>query len=146
MWLWPMPLDIEELCELVGTSVAGCIDGVGGPLEDGDTGSVIHILWLFVATSFATVWASVLIGVTWKTGNESLPSYIPRVLNMTEMKCMHVFRRRGRLDDFVRSLTSTVEILPTTLCPLSRTGNELTPSLSKSVNASVNGWSPLSHF
>ena len=140
-----MPLDIEELCELVGTSVAGWIDGVGGPLEDGDIGSVIHILWLFVATSFATVCAKVLIGVTWKTGKESLPSYMPRVLSMTEMKCMQVFRKRGRLDDFVRSLTSTVEMFPTTLCPLSRTGKELTPSLSRSVNASVKGLSPLSH-
>jgi hypothetical protein len=35
-------------------------------------------------------------GVTWKTGYESLPSNMPRSDKMTEMKCMHEERRRGR--------------------------------------------------
>lgn len=142
-WLWPLPADIEELCEDVGTNVAGWIDGVGGPLDSGETGSVIHIRWLFVATSLATVCASVLMGVTWNTGKESLPSCMPRVLKMTEIKCMHVFRRSGSEEDFVSSFTSTVEIFPTTLWPLSTTGSDETPSLSRRVKASVSGRSPL---
>src|SRR5271155_6264808 len=68
---------------------------------------------------------------------------MPRVERMTLMKWMQVFRRRGRADDFVRSLTSTVEILPTTLCPLSTTARDETPSLSSRVSASVRGLSPL---
>ena len=39
----------------------------------------------------------------WKTGYESLPSFIPRVESTTEMKCMHVFSRSGAELDFVRS-------------------------------------------
>jgi len=35
--------DTEEEWLDVGTSVADCRDGVGGPEELGDTGSVIHI-------------------------------------------------------------------------------------------------------
>jgi hypothetical protein len=68
-----------------------------------------------VATSFATVWARVESGVTWKTGKESLPSYMPRVERMTVIKWMQVFRRSGREEDLVRSLTSTLEMLPMTL-------------------------------
>ena len=63
----PLPLCWEKLEEWldVGTRVAECRDGVGGPDEDGDAaGSVIHILCDFVATSLATVWASVEKGVT----------------------------------------------------------------------------------
>lgn len=44
--------------------VAVCVSGVVGPEEDGEAGSVIHNRWLFVATSLATVWASVLSCVT----------------------------------------------------------------------------------
>jgi hypothetical protein len=45
--------------------VAECREGVGGPEEDGEEeGSVIHMRWDFVATSFATVCASVENGVT----------------------------------------------------------------------------------
>jgi hypothetical protein len=44
-----------------------------------------------VATIFATVWASVELGFTWKTGKESLPSIRPRVDRITEMKCVQVF-------------------------------------------------------
>lgn len=79
-------------------------DGVGGPDEVGDNGSVtqslkqqsVHLLLISqvcynyrcarVATIFATVWASVDPGLTWKTGNESLPSINPRVDRMTDMK------------------------------------------------------------
>lgn len=79
-------------------------DGVGGPDEVGDNGSVtqslkwllVHLLFISqmcssyrcdrVATSFATVWASVDPGLTWKTGNESLPSINPLVDRITEMK------------------------------------------------------------
>lgn len=39
-----MPAGNEELCEDVGTIVAECIDGVGGPEDIGDKGSVTHIL------------------------------------------------------------------------------------------------------
>ena len=59
------------------------------------------------------------------------------------MKCMQVFRSNGSDDDLVRSLTSAVEILPTTLEPLSRTAKDETPSFSSRVNASVKGLSPL---
>lgn len=43
---------------------AGVAAGVGGPEEAGDGGVVIHILWDFVATSFATACARVDCGVT----------------------------------------------------------------------------------
>lgn len=39
-WFWPDALEIEELCDEVGTSVAEFNDGVGGPDEKGDEGSV----------------------------------------------------------------------------------------------------------
>ena len=137
--------EIDELCDEVGTSVAGWVKGVGGPDDDGDTGSVTHMRWLLVATSFATVWARVLSGVTWKTGNESLPSCIPRVDKMTLMKWMQVLRRRGSDDDFVRSLTSTVDIFPITLLPLSTMAKDDIPSSMRRVRASIKGLSPLEH-
>jgi hypothetical protein len=127
----------------VGTRLAECNEGVGGPELDGDTGSVIHILCDLVATSLATVCARVERGVTWNTGNESFPSYMPRVERMTEMKWIHVFRRRGKEEDFVRSFTSTLEMLPITLWLWSMTGRDETPSLSRSVSASKRGRSPL---
>ena len=61
------------------------------------------------------MWARVESGVTWKTGNESLPSYMPRVESMTVIKWMQVFLRSGREEDFVSSLTSTELMLPMTL-------------------------------
>lgn len=135
--------EIDELCDEVGTRVAGWAKGVGGPEDEGETGSVTHIRWLLVATSFATVWARVLSGVTWKTGNESLPSCMPRVERMTLMKWMQVLRRRGSEDDFVRSLTSTVDMFPMTLLPLSIMAREDTPSSIRRVRASIKGLSPL---
>lgn len=60
-------------------------------------------LWALVATSLATVWASVEYGLTWNTGKESLPSFIPRVERMTEMKWMQVLSRNGAELDLVRS-------------------------------------------
>jgi hypothetical protein len=84
-------------------------DGVGGPDEAGDNGSVTQSLvnqlatlsallvpldlYLCdrVATIFATVCASVDPGFTWNTGNESLPSINPRVDRITEMKWLQVF-------------------------------------------------------
>lgn len=39
----------------------------------------------------------------WKTGNESLPSFTPRVERMTEMKWMQVLSSKGAEDDLVRS-------------------------------------------
>ena len=86
-----------------------------------------------------------LIGITWNTGNESLPSYIPRVDRITLMKWMQVFRSSGNDEDLVSSLTSATEMLPTTLEALSRTAREDTPSLSSKVNASERGLSPLCH-
>ena len=83
------------------------------------------------------------IGVTWNTGNESLPSYMPRVLRITLMKWMHVFRSSGNEDELVRSLTSATEILPTTLEELSSTARDETPSFSNKVRASARGLSPL---
>lgn len=76
-------------------------EGVGGPEDDGDNGSVtqslqgqnlsIQMVKLayrcdFVATIFATVCARVEPGLTWKTGKESLPSIRPRVDRITEIK------------------------------------------------------------
>ena len=118
-------------------------DGVGGPDEKGDEGSVIQSRWLFVATSFATEWARVFMGVTWKTGNESLPSYMPRVDRMTLMKCMQVFCSKGSDDDLVRSLTSATEMFPTTLEELSTTGKDETPSWCNRVRPSARLLSPL---
>lgn len=39
-----------------------------------------------VATTLATVWARVDVGLTWNTGKESLPSTKPRVERITDMK------------------------------------------------------------
>jgi len=64
----------------------GLSDGEGGTELRGEGGSTIHMRWLRVATSLATVWARVETGVTWKTGYESLPSFMPRSERMTEMK------------------------------------------------------------
>jgi hypothetical protein len=69
-----------------GTRVAGVSAGVDGPEDEGDGLSTTHMRCERVATSFATVWASVLYGFIWKTGNESLPSLTPRSERMTEMK------------------------------------------------------------
>ena len=55
MWCCPEPAEMEELWDEVGTIVAEWREGVGGPDEKGDAGSVTHIRWLFVATSFAMV-------------------------------------------------------------------------------------------
>lgn len=96
-----------------------------------------------MATSLATVCARVEYGLTWKTGNESFPSPIPRSLSITEMKCMQEACRRGRLLVCVRSLVSAVEILPTTFAALSTTAILVNPSLLMSWRASVRGWSPL---
>lgn len=85
------------------TKEAGVRAGVDGPEDDGDGLSTTHMRWERVATSFATVWASVLYGLMWKTGNESLPSLTPRSERMTDMKCMQDDRRRGREVDLVRS-------------------------------------------
>ena len=61
--LCPLGAEIEE-CEEVGTSVAEWIDGVGGPEEEGEAGSVTQSRCLSVATSLAVVCARVLAGVT----------------------------------------------------------------------------------
>lgn len=74
---------------------AGVMAGEGGTEDTGDGDSVTHIRWERVATSLATVCARVLCGVTWKTGYESLPSFIPRSERMTEMKCMQDESNRG---------------------------------------------------
>lgn len=115
MYCCPLLEEMDDEWLEVGTKVAVCKDGVGGPDEDGEMGSVIHMRCDFVATSLATVWARVDNGVTWKTGKESLPSYMPRVDKMTVIKWMQVLRRRGREDDLVSSFTSTFEMFPITL-------------------------------
>jgi hypothetical protein len=143
-----------------GTREAGVSAGVDGPDEDGEGLSTTHIRWERVATIFATVWASVLKGLTWKTGKESLPSFMPRSESMTEMKWMQEERRRGRDVDLVSNCvtvnscrrqskcevltrTSTCEMLPMTLFWASRTGSEDTPSLFMSSRAAARGLSPL---
>lgn len=72
-------------------------------LSDGDRCDEKTYRWARVATSLATVWARVEYGLTWKTGKESLPSFIPRFERMTEMKWMQVFSRSGAELDLVRS-------------------------------------------
>jgi hypothetical protein len=86
-----------------GTRIAGVAAGVGGPEDAGDGVSTTHIRWERVATSLATVCARVENGVMWKTGKESLPSFMPRSERMTLMKWMHEERRRGSEVDLVRS-------------------------------------------
>jgi len=115
MWCCPLGVEKEEEWLEVGTIVAVWREGVGGPDELGDTGSVSHIRCDFVATSLATVCARVESGVTWKTGKESFPSIMPRVDRMTVIKWMQVLRSRGREEDLVSNLTSTFEMFPTTL-------------------------------
>ena len=90
-------------CMLKGGMTWCPMPGLGGTLAEGDGSSTIHIRWERVAHSFATVWASVLKGVTWKTGYESLPSCTPRSERMTEMKWMHEDERRGIAEVSVRS-------------------------------------------
>ena len=51
--------------------------------------------------------------------------------------------RSGKLDELVRSLTSAIEIFPTTFNALSTTGTLVKPSLLMSWSASVKGLSPL---
>lgn len=60
----PEPDGMDDLCDRVGTMVEDCMDGVGGADVAGETGSVIHNLWLLVATSLATTCARVFMGVT----------------------------------------------------------------------------------
>lgn len=86
-----------------GTTIAGVIAGVEGPDEAGDGASTTHMRWERVATSFATVCASVLYGFTWNTGNESLPSLTPRSDKITDMKWMQDERSKGSDVDLVRS-------------------------------------------
>jgi hypothetical protein len=62
---------------------------------------------------------------------------------MMEMKWMQEDRRRGRDEERVRCLTSTVEMLPMTFCLLSVTAREETPSELRSSRAEVRGLSPL---
>jgi hypothetical protein len=56
---------------------------------------------------------------------------------------MQVLRRRRSDEDLVRSLTSTMEILPMTFELWSKTGREEMPSFRSSVRASASGRSPL---
>lgn len=86
-----------------GTRVDGVSAGVEWPEDDGDGLSTTHMRCDRVATSFATVCARVLKGLTWKTGNESLPSFTPRSERMTDIKWMQEERRRGREVVLVRS-------------------------------------------
>ena len=81
--------------------------GVGGIELDGLGASTIHMRWERVATSLATACASVFIALTWKTGNESLPSLTPRSERITLIKWMQDEDRSGREVVFVRSRTST---------------------------------------
>lgn len=128
---------------LVGTSTAGCgvLTEVAG---DGETEpSTTHIRCDRVAISFATVCAKDEYWLTWNTGNASRPFSNPRSFKITEIKCMQDDCSKGALAALVRSLTSTVEILPTTLRPLSTTATLVRPSLYIKVKASANSLSQL---
>ena len=95
----------------------GWRSGVAGALGDGEADSTTHMRWDLVATSLATVWPRVEYGLTWNTGNESRPCSMPRSERITLMKFMHELLRSGRLAAFVRSLTSTADMFPTTFRP-----------------------------
>lgn len=115
--------DCELLLEVpFGTSGICTLEceGVGGPDDEGERGSVTQSLAIvsyccfsfrfvgtdrcdLVATTLATVCARVEPGCTWNTGNESLPSTNPRVDRITEMKWVQVLRSRGSEEDRVRS-------------------------------------------
>lgn len=92
-----------------GTRDAGVSAGVECPEDEGEGLSTTHIRCERVATSFATVWARVLYGLTWKTGKESLPSFTPRSERMTEMKWMQEERSSGREVDLVSSCETVSE-------------------------------------
>lgn len=91
-----------------GTRTDGVSAGVEGPEDAGDGASTTHIRCERVATNLATVWASVLNGLTWNTGKESFPSFTPRSDKMTDIKWMQEERRRGSDVDFVRSCSGLV--------------------------------------
>ena len=122
-----------------GTVADGLSEGDGGTEDPGDGVSTIHMRCDRVATSFATVCARVLNGVTWKTGYESFPSAMPRSERITVMKCMQVESSSGSEAVDVRSLTSTCDMLPTTFLWLSSTGRELMPWCSMRSSASLSG-------
>lgn len=91
------------------------------PEDDGECGSVTHKLdadqsacpfparcslpyrCALVAITLATACASVEVGCTWNTGNESFPSSNPRADRITEIKCVHVLCSRWSDEDRVRS-------------------------------------------
>lgn len=93
-----------------GTTIAGVIAGVEGPDEAGDGASTTHMRWERVATSFATVCARVLYGLTWKTGKESLPSFTPLSDRMTDIKWMQDERSSGSDVDLVRSYSQMISL------------------------------------
>ena len=71
------------------------------------------------------------------------PSSIPRSESMTDMKCMHDDLSKGALAALVRCFTSTEEMFPTTLRPLSTTATLLNPSVFMRSRASASGLSAL---
>lgn len=97
------PLIMEGMGEMGdgGTITDGVSAGVEGPEDDGDGASTTHIRCERVATSLATVWASVLKESTWNTGKESCPSFTPRSERITEMKWIQEDRSRGSDVDLV---------------------------------------------
>lgn len=122
-------IELVELLSEGRMGVDGIMAGVDGPEEDGEGSSTTHMRWLLVATSFATVCASVLKGLTWNTGHGSFPSPSrPLSFRMTEMKCVQEDCSSGSELDFVSNRTSTCEMLPMTLAELSSTGNEVMDS------------------
>lgn len=72
-----------------------------------------------------------------------MPSNMPLLDKMTDMKWMHVLLSSGSEDDLVSSLVSTVEIFPTTLLALSSTARDDMPSSRSRAKASARGRSPL---
>jgi len=62
---------------------------------------------------------------------------------MTEMKCKQVLWNRGRLAALMRSLTSAVDMFPTTFDALSTTATLVSPSWNIRVRASAKGLSEL---
>lgn len=141
-WPW-LGGEVILLLDTEDVVCTGASSGVCGADGDGDGESTTHIRCARVATNFATVWARVECGLTWKTGKESRPSSTPRSDKMTEIKCMQDDCNSGKLVREVRCWTSLVEMLPTTLSPLSTTATDVKPSLFINVRTSESGRSAL---
>lgn len=141
--VWWLPGSDAWVDDWGGNALWGPSSGVAGVDGDGEADSTTHMRCALVATSFATVCARVEYGLTWKTGNESLPFSVPRSVRITVINCRHDELRSGRLAEFVRCLTSAEEMFPTTFEVLSITATLDSPSWLMRFSASDSGLSAL---